>query len=341
MKKFRYRLLDNSDNLIFCNLLYPEKQKLDEIESISQLFSDRNIRAGKLTSTHGTVYAFSKDKDYVKSSNKFKSSIKVVSESLEMLNGIIQDKNLQCNRSTSRLIHNLTSHNAHNIQEIYSLIPQENVSKKMGEQISVVEKIVLNESKVTAVALLRIAKNNAAMKAEFAVFRKLFDKNPQLKKINHNVHKVLMNIIYLFFPDFTDKNVNVIVGENSETAYFDYEVLHVAFYHMIENAAKYIKPNSDFLIEIKKGLRCAEIYMDMISIEIGGNEKDKIFEEGFSGMLSKKLGKAGQGIGMCRVKEIMELSSGSIEVHPQKDTTELVMGITYQRNIFIMKIPIK
>lgn len=339
MNSFRYRLLNSNGDVIFCNLLYSEIEKINKIDVKSQLLG--SVRAGKFISNKGIVYAFSKEKCFIKSSSKFKTTAEVILNSLEMLEVIIEKAKSELNKSTSRLIHNLTSHNAHNIQEIYSLIPQDGVSKKMGKQISFVEKIVLNESKETAIALLRIAKNNAAMKSEFSVFRKLFEKNPNLQKRNHNVHKVLMNIIYLFFPDFTDKNVKVVVGENSEMAFFDYDVLHVAFYHIIENAAKYIKPNSEFGITIEKGIKCAEIHMDMTSIEIGKNEKHKIFEEGFSGALATKLGKAGEGIGMSRVKRIMDLSSGSVEINPQENTTEKVMGITYQRNVFVIKLPSK
>lgn len=197
------------------------------------------------------------------------------------------------------------------------------------------------EPRDTALALLKIAKNNAAMKVEFSVFRKLFDSNPDLRIWPHNVHKVLMNVFYLFFPDFTDKEVKVVVGDSIDTACFDYESLHVALYHLIENAAKYIKPKTELSVSIEKTIENIEVHMDMISVQIKDSEKDRIFEEGVSGELPGRIGKAGDGIGMNRAKKIIDLNSGSISVKPYTATAEVVMGVTYQRNVFSITLPRK
>ncbi len=340
MKGFRYRLINRNSETIFCNLANNEIKNISTVDSISQKLSG-NVRAGTITGDIGCVIAFSTDRNYIKSSQKFKSSIEVVFNTLGVLENVIDQSILENNQNTNRLIHNLTSLNGHNIQEIYSLIPQENVSKKYGKQIPYVENIVKNEPRETAITLLRIAKNNAAMKAEFSVFRKLFDKNPNLQKRNHNVHKVLMNILYLFFPDFIDKKVKVNIGESKETAFFDYEALHVAFYHLIDNAAKYIKVNTELNVEFKGEVNSVLIIMSMVSTEIRNNERDKIFEEGVSGEIPVQLGKAGEGIGLSLVKRIVELSGGSVEVIPTSEQKEVIIGVTYQKNIFVIKLPRK
>lgn len=279
----RYRLKDISGRVIFCNLTEKEISLTQQLSSKSQKMEGGNLRGGVLNNEKFLVYAFSSNKDYLKSSQKFKTELEVIFNSTRLIDEIIEIANQSINKSTSRLIHNLTTLNAHNMQEIHSLIPQENVRKNMGDQISYVEKIVRAEPKETALALLRIAKNNAAMKVEFSVFKKLFDSNPELQKKEHNVHKVLMNVFYLFFPDFTDKNVKVIVGDisNKYTAFFDYESLHVALYHLVENAAKYTKPNTTFKVSINNNHNLSEIIMDMISIEIKQTEKIRYLKKGF------------------------------------------------------------
>lgn len=337
----RYRIIDLDGNIVFCNLHDKETDKIKSVDSKSQKIDGANLRAGVVYNQHGTVFAFSSSKDYVKSSTKFSTALNVILDSTEMVGEIVNQARDAINKSTSRLIHNLTSLNAHNIQEIYSLIPQENVSQKIGGQISFVEDIVKKVPKETALTLLRIAKNNAAMKAEFSVFRKLFDSNPDLQIREHNVHKVLMNIFYLFFPDFTDKSVRVKIGDNKNKyfACFDYESFHVAIYHVIENAAKYIKPKSTLIVEIKNVGGFVEIIMDMISLEIKKSEAERIFEDGVSGELASRLGKSGDGIGMNRAKKILELNSGSVSVNPYCDTVETVMGLNYQRNVFTISLP--
>lgn len=338
----RYRIIDLKENIVFCNLHDKETDKIKIIDSKSQKIDGAKLRAGMVSNQRGTVVAFSSSKDYVRSSTKFSTALNVILDSVGMIDEIVKQARDSNNKSTSRLIHNLTSLNAHNIQEIYSLIPQENVSQKIGGQIPYVEDIVKKDPKETASILLRIAKNNAAMKVEFSVFRKLFDSNPELQIKVHNVHKVLMNTFYLFFPDFTDEGVRVKVGDNKNKyfARFDYESFSVALYHVIENAAKYIKPNSVLNVEIKKVSGFVEIIMDMISLEIKKNEADRIFEEGISGELASRVGKSGDGIGMSRAKKILALNAGSVSVNPHCDTVEIVMGVNYQRNIFTICLPI-
>ena len=337
----RYRISDIDGNIIFCNLHPAETDRVNSIDSKSKKIEGVNLRAGIVSNQHGTVVAFSTKKDYVKSSAKFTTALSVILNSVEMIVEVINDARDTINKSTSRLIHNLTSLNAHNIQEIYSLIPQDKVSKKMRGQILFVENIVKKDPKETALILLRVAKNNAAMKVEFSVFRKLFDSNPNLQIREHNVHKVLMNIFYLFFPDFTDKDVRVIVGDHNNIymAYFDYESFHVALYHLIENAAKYIKPKSCLNVEIRNADGVIEIIMDMVSLEIQEGEASRIFEEGISGEMAHRIGKSGDGIGMNRAKKILELNLGSVSVNPCSDTIETIMGVNYQRNVFTISLP--
>jgi len=337
----RYRIVDSDENIVFCNLHPKEIDKIASIHSKSQKIGDTNLRAGVASNQHGTVIAFSSTKDYIKSSKKFSTALDVILNSTEMVNQVVKEARASINKSTSRLIHNLTSLNAHNIQEIYSLIPQENVSQKIGGQIPFVEGIVKGDPREAALSLLRIAKNNAAMKAEFSVFRKLFDSNPDLQIREHNVHKVLMNIFYLFFSDFTDKNVGVKIGDNKDKyfANFDYESFHVAIYHVIENAAKYIRPKTILDVEIRNVGGFIEIVMDMTSLEIKKGEADRIFDEGISGELAYRIGKSGDGIGMNRAKKILELNSGSVSVNPCCDTVEAFMGVNYQRNIFTISLP--
>ncbi len=339
MNSIRYRILDKDGNKVFCNLKDKEILLIDAIDTSSIKLESDNVRVGKVSNQYGIIFASSTDKEYLKSSRKFKSYIDIIANSLEIITGIVRASKEAQNQSTNRLIHNLTTLNAHNIQEIYSLIPQDSVSRKMGEQISLVENIVKEEPRETALTLLRMAKNNAAMKTEFSVFKNLFESNPKLNMVNHNIHKVLMNVFYLFFPDFTDKGVKVTVSSSTETAYFDYESIHVSLYHLIENSAKYIKPNTILNVSIERVNEYVAIIFDMISTEIKESEKELIFEEGFSGDLSTRTAKAGSGIGLSRARKIIELNNGSINVIPQPRTAEVVMGITFQKNLFAVNLP--
>lgn len=337
----RYRITNNSGSIIFDNLFIKDEALIDGLKSKSIKLSNGRIRCGVISNNTHKVYGFSSAKDYLKSSQKFKTKLDLILDSSNYIDEIIHSTTTTINRNTSRLVHNLMTLNAHNIQEVYSIIPQDKLTKNMSSNISLIEENINNEPRETAIALLRIAKNNAAMKVEFSVFKKLFENNPVLQKKTHNLHKVLLNVFYLFFPDFTDKNVKVIVGNDDQihSAFFDYESLHVALYHLIENAAKYVKPSSKFHVSFKDCGIKTEIIMDMISFEIKDEEISTIFQEGVSGNLATRTHMSGSGIGLSRAKEIIELNSGGVTVTTHPKTIESYMGIPYQRNIFTLNLP--
>lgn len=345
--KIRYRFLNKEGRILFCNLKADEIVYIEQINKRSMLIGEIKpaLRGGLITNTHGTVYAISADQNYIESSKKFTASLESLANTLEIFQAISKEHQDKVNINTSRLLHNLTTLNAHNIQEIYSLVPQDALSKNTAaqqQQIEIVEKIVRNDSKETAFTLLRIAKNNAAMKTEFSVFKKLFDSDPHLEKKSHNVHKVLMNILYLFFPDFTDKHVLVKIQCPENTmAFFDYESVHVALYCVIENAVKYVEPHTELIIDISSANQFVTMLFQMVSLRIYESEKTSIFNEHYPGELAEKTAKSGSGLGMPRAKNILEINGARISVEIDASTLHDYYGLPYQNNTFKIELNIK
>ena len=172
------------------------------------------------------------------------------------------------------------------------------------------------------------------MKTEFSVFGKLFDDNPILNKKNYNVSSVLLNVIYNFFSDLIDKNIKLKYEECQYEAFFDYEAIQVAFFHMIDNTVKYIKENTVLDIRFEDYINQVDIVFSMESLKIDEDETNKIFLEGFSGKQAKEQGKSGKGIGMSRVKQILELNHGEIRLKSSllPDTS------IYSTNIFTISL---
>lgn len=334
------KILDKNERVIYSNIeeKYSSLVSMATKESMVIEDSGRKLRVGVIRTPNGTVFALSKAKDAIKSSRAFVSQITLAANSLGFIGEIQSEIEIKVNSDTARLLHNLTSLNAHNIQEIYSLVPQESLANKADGHVEIVEEIVKKNTRACALALLRIAKNNAAIKTEFSVFKRLFNSSPQLQERTHVFHKVLMNILYLFFSEFTDKSVSVKVQSSQLTGYFDYESMHVALYHIIENAVKYVLPKSELSIGIKEDGAYLRISFDMISTQIKEGEVTRIYEEGFSGSIPNITGKAGAGIGMSRVSRIVSLNGGKASVNVYPETLREHMGIPYQRNEFIISV---
>ena len=100
---------------------------------------------------------------------------------------------------------------------------------------------------------------------------------------------------------------------------------------------KYIKPNSRLNIRFEDYINQVDIIFDMISLKVLDDEKDKIFVNGFSGIHATKNGTSGKGIGMSRVKQILELNNGDIVLEDGEISTE--NDSEYNNNIF--KISLK
>ncbi len=279
----------------------------DSLQLKCPIFKDKR-RIGKTKNEFGEVFCCTTDKDLIKSSKTFRK------EQINRLSGIkqLEKTKERLNLDTKNLIHNLTKTNGHNIQELYALVPQEILTQNLNEQLETIQRIIIKEPLEAAKTFLRIAKNNAAMKTEFSVFSKLFGGDPALHKKRHPVKKVTLNLFHIFFQKFKELNVYVAFDDNEDYLIFDYESIHVSLYHLIDNAVKYVLPGSHFHVHFKKDVSDFSIILNMISLRIESDEKDRLLEEGFSGRIAKLLKRNGDGIGLGRVSKILELNNAEL-----------------------------
>ncbi len=104
------------------------------------------------------------------------------------------------------------------------------------------------------------------------------------------------------------KRTYIDVEEYYEKVYVDFEALQVAIYHIIENAAKYIEPDTTAYIKFNIEGDVQYVIFEMNSLYIHPDEESEIFNEGYSGLLATQLRKAGKGIGMYRAKRLIGLN---------------------------------
>jgi len=235
----------------------------------------------------------------------------------------------------NRLVHNLTSINAHNIQEIYDLVPQELLASSYQKQLDYIQSEIKRNIKKTALMFLRIAKHNIHMKSEFSIYRKLDREDAILEFRNHPIQKVIMNILHTFFSDFSDLGIYVEVGDYFDKVYIDYESIQVALYHLIENASKYAMPESRITIEFTNNDKNVDVSFKMRSLYIDDDETQKIFDEGYSGKMAKICALNGDGIGMWRINQMMSLNKGSVKIINGKNKIGINEKV-YADNEFIL-----
>jgi signal transduction histidine kinase len=236
------------------------------------------------------------------------------------------------------LVHNLESINGHNIQEIYDLVPQDVLAKNWKSQITFIKEEIAKDPDKAALMFLRIAKHNTHMKSEFSIYRKIErDYNIELSVREHNLKNVLLNTLHTFFGDFNNKNVYVKVTDFFYKVKFDYSTMQVAFYHLIENSSKYTLSKSTVEIDAFDDDTWVNLKFTMTSAHVKPEEEKEVLKEGVSGENAKKMGASGDGIGLWRINQMVELNGGLFEPN-FGPVSEKKMGLEFSENVFIIKL---
>lgn len=333
-----YHITDSNDKVVYTNI-NPDcikciKSCQSKNEIIDNCYIDnKKHRRGVVKKANGSIYCCSSSKDFVKSSRIFKEKISLLSNMIDEFAAVRSELIDETSKDTKRLLHNLISINAHSIQEVYNLIPQQLLTSNISEQYKVIQDHIIEDPKEAARVFLRIAKNNAAMKSEFAVFKKLHESSPTTSFKKHPIKKVILNVLHIFFQDFADINVTINVERFDGLVRIDYESFFVALYHLFDNAVKYILPRSQLKIKFKVEENKLTIQFDMMSIRIEEHETEKVYLEGYSGVNTKMLHKAGQGIGMHLMKKLLELNNSSLRVAKLSYGKRMVDKIPYENNV--------
>jgi len=342
-----FRVISNETQAItFCNLKDEYKPLITQITSNSEVINlnSTRFRCGTCSTSKHKIYFITESKDYISSSSKFKKEISYLTDLIDNFLYKICNEQVEFQfKRTQRLSHNIRSINGNCITSFFSYFPQEELSKKDNKLQSKIQKFIDEQNLDIPNLLLKLHKNHLAVKTEFEVFEKLYDKNPFLSKRKHKVHRVLMNVYYPFFSDFQEKGVIVNIHSSEIKCLFDYDTLHVAFFHLFENAHKYSKNNSVINVSITEDNHFKTISFEMESLAVDEEDIERIFIEGWSSPLSKDTAKSGNGLGMYIVKRLIELNSGNVQFIPIPNTestyTNNGLTIKYQKNIIQIKLP--
>lgn len=303
------------------------------LENISRWRGFRKTSKGSLALCSN----YGKNKGFVADFDIISSSLKTLCTTQDEIMRYREEDSVKRIR---RVLHNVRTINAHSLMEMRGIVPESFFKQHMKEALIVASEYIVSNSSRTAHGILEIAKDLYSIKTEFSVYDKLIKGNETISKKLFFIRDVLMTVVYPFFGDFTNKNVVVDIQTYHESVRFDFETIQIAFYHIIENTAKYVKPQTRVKIffPIKDGLQ--KVVFDMTSLHINKEEICTIFNEGYSGVHAIKSNQNGEGIGLYRSKRLVEMNGGTLTVEAGDDIIEY-KDIKYSRNRFIFALPIE
>lgn len=337
-----YSITSISGETIAVNLATECKPCFSKCNSKGSLINDcpkygGQRRLGILTNSRGTTFLC----DFTKTTKLFRDKLEGLSYAYHDLvipkAKIETETKLIEQQRVNRLVHNLTSINAHNIQELYDLVPQDILSTNYQTQLDSIQKEIKRNPKKAALMFIRIAKHNIHMKSEFSIYKKLDRKDAVLDFSSHPIKKVILNILHTFFVDFTNNDIYVHVSDYNGRVIIDYESIQVALYHLIENASKYTMPNSNINIMFVENGKEVDVSFQMTSLHIENDEKEKIFIEGYSGKAACNCNLNGDGIGMWQISQMVRLNSGKVTIICSQDIVRN-NGRPYSNNEIILTL---
>lgn len=244
---------------------------------------------------------------------------------------------------TRRLLHNIVSLNAHSSQEFDQVFKPEDLLKQtQKKQLAYIQSTISMNMKETARLLLKLAKNNTAIKSEFTVFNILMTPDAFLRKSTQNLHRITKSSLDMFFIDFLEKNVHVDLNTQDDkiiSAKLNFDCLRFALYNILHNALKYTYPGTRVEINIYEKESKKIIDFSMISLRIKDHEADKIFMEGYSGDYAKTSSKSGSGLGLNLAQKILNRINCRVNLVRSDDSERVTkLGLEYERNIFQIEI---
>lgn len=309
---------------------------IDNTGNIKTHIFGNAARIVKIQNQSYTLFALAIDEDRIKSKRTLATEAATLISVAEEFEQQVMLTARKEEAHTKRLIHNLKSLTAKTMQEIFYIARQDKMLLYGKRAKDYVKDEIIKNSDDAALAFIAILKHQAAQNAEFSAFNKLSGEVGQIKKETHSIHKVLMNVFYLFFGEFTDKGVTVDVQATQAKATFDYESMHVCIYHIVENSAKYIRQGGDFSVCTSITSEKIEVIFEMESLAIDQEELGKIFQEGYSGVRSVRENLNGSGIGLYIARQLAILNGGRLSAIPGIPKPR---DPEYARNKFIISIP--
>lgn len=304
----------------------------------SEIPFQKNTKSRLVKNESGTLYVILKSKTPI-TNGLLDSYIQTFSL---MINDIMLAKR-KAQEETRRLLHNIVSLNAHSSQEFDQVFKPEDLLKQtQKKQLAYIQSTISKKTKETARLLLKLAKNNTAIKSEFIVFNILMTPDALLRKSTQNLHRITKSSLDMFFIDFLEKNVHVDLNTEDDQiilAKLNFDCLRFALYNILHNTLKYTYPDTTVEIRIyEKGLK-KFIDFSMISLKIKDHEVDKIFMEGYSGVYAKTSSKSGSGLGLNLAQKILDRINCRINLIRSENSSSInKLGLEYERNIFQIEI---
>lgn len=339
-----YYVFDKNREYLFDN--FPESivkyldLKLNKTIKIKCLINNKltEVKIAKKENEYGIIYIATTEKKFINREKLFKEFIDFTTIGIKPFINFQKEIEQKYIRMNEEFIHNVVSLNSHAIQDLFTLLPQQNLSDNIYNQSDYVKLVIKEKPNVAVDTLLNLIKYHLASKVEFSVFSRTLKNNTYIQKSRYYIHKVILSVLQIFISDFEKKNITIHLDASEKQLDIEFDSLFVSLFYIFENAVKYCHPRTTFKVIFKEESNCFSIIFEMISIKIEKFEVDKITLRGYRSEIAKKINSEGSGIGMYRIIKTLQLNNCELEIQPNFNSVQRIYkNVEYEGNLFKIK----
>lgn len=300
---------------------------------VCPMYKEKRRQIRERSEDHEFYFCSSRD---IKSTRLFWERATAMRESLNKATDAVADKADALRRQSQTQLHNLIKLNGQSIQCIYAVVPQDCFAQRNREDLlSVISNVVKERPEQVSKLLVDLLKNENLKKTEFSVYNKIFEADePQIGE--YSVHKVVLLVLNGYWDEFTKKNVAVRLGECYRKIAVDFDAFAAVLNHVMSNSVKYTLRGTNIQVDFFEVGDYLRISLDMISLRVNPEERERIFEEGYSGVAPQRMRKQGGGVGLSVTRKLLQSMGG--EARMQADVDEAWRytqhGYEFARNVF-------
>lgn len=301
---------------------------------------DEARRRGVATFAGNRAYLCSNDE--IKSARLFREKRRAIANMLPLIRETRNQQRQRLIDEANRLTHNVITLNGQSLQSIYSVIPQEEFLQPTHQAlIQEVTKVVRSQPVRVADLIIALYRNENFVKTEFLVYRKLIAGEEDVDRFFHNIHPIVRLVCSAFSDALDESRVQLSIAECYERVYIDYDVVAAALFHIVDNIAKYILPDTTLSVTFGRFANQLKVSFRTQSLRVDPDEVDRIFEQGYSGRHPSRLGMEGKGLGLHTVRLLLALTGGHVRFLPDLDAQRRVnhRGHPYDYNAVEVLLP--
>jgi K+-sensing histidine kinase KdpD len=215
------------------------------------------------------------------------------------------------------------------------IFPNFKGAKYHEEQVEALTKHLRNvESRALSSALLDVDRAITSLQTQISGLQILSGEYVKTES-RHNLLSMVDSFLVPFERSLFEKNIRIVnttddASTEQELVDLDYNLLNWAFFHILNNAVKYCRPNSDLIIRNDFYRKTISVEMDSLRVE--EDEVDAIFEQGKRGKNSEGTF-SGEGLGMYFTKFGLDNLGAKITFTPINQICVEENGKQYCRNV--------